>query len=247
MDLNNFFTFVSEDNYRYLGFDAGDDPDFVIDCSIKIYVLPENLSEEEEEEILYHPKDAKQIGSIEGELVLGAEIMRYDKDYYTQCDDAGAMLEFVVSALMESNGPLIQNEYCNFFYVEEVNIEKKYHDKLFDTIIEKLPEIMLTHYHVSPDIIAVNPDSLPYDDTLEEIERNLAHEIHSKVKKQMRGEKDPDEPIYHLTEDQFCIQMGVRRPGESYPESAIDKEEWQLWQRNGFKEWKNTRVLYKIL
>ena len=118
---------------------------------------------------------------------------------------------------------------------------------MFDTIIEKLPEIMLTHYHVSPDIIAVNPEPLPYDDTLEEIERNLAHEIHSEVKKQMRGEKAPDEPVYLLTEDQFCIQMGVRRPGESYPESAIDKKEWQIWQRNGFKEWKNTRVLYKIL
>ena len=41
--------------------------------------------------------------------------------------------------------------------------------------------------------------------------------------------------------------MGVRRPGESYPAAAKDKAVWERYERNGFEEWKDTRVLYKNL
>ena len=70
--------------------------------------------------------------------------------------------------------------------------------------------------------------------------------IHGEVLKQMQGLKAHDEPVYHMTEDQYCIQMGVRCPGESYPTSK-DKAVWERCERNGFEEWKDTRVMYKNL
>ena len=69
-----------------------------------------------------------------------------------------------------------------------------------------------------------------YDDKMGEIERELASKIHREVLKQMQGLKDPDEPVYHMTEDQYCIQMGVRCPGESYP-TAKDKAVWEHYER----------------
>lgn len=72
--------------------------------------------------------------------------------------------------------------------------------------------------------------------------------IHGEVLKQMQGLKDPDEPVYHMTEDQYCIQMGVRCPRESYPAAAKDKAVWERYERKrDFEEWKDTRVLYKNL
>ena len=62
--------------------------------------------------------------------------------------------------------------------------------------------------------------------------------------KQMQGLKDPDEPVYHITEEQYCIQIGVRCPGESYPAAAKDKALRGRYERNGFSEWKDTRVLF---
>ena len=72
--------------------------------------------------------------------------------------------------------------------------------------------------------------------------------IHGEVLKQMQGLKDPDEPVYHMTEDQYCIQMGVRCPGEPYPAAAKDKAVWECYEcKQDFEEWKDTRVLYKNL
>lgn len=75
----------------------------------------------------------------------------------------------------------------------------------------------------------------------------LASEKHGEVLKQMQGLKDPDEPVYHMTEDPYCIQMGFRRPGKSYPAAAKDKAVWEHYERNSFEEWEDTRVLYKNL
>ena len=57
--------------------------------------------------------------------------------------------------------------------------------------------------------------------------------IHGEVLKQMQGLKAHDEPVYHMTEDQYCIQMGVRCPGESYPAAAKDMAVWDATNVNG--------------
>ena len=222
---------------------AGEDADFVINCHIEVFCIPDDADEDEEDAAYENPELAEKIGAIEGQLVLGTEMMKFGENVYNQCDDAGANTEFIYSALMENGGPLSEDQYFDLFIIDNIDVP----EEIFDDFIDKLPEILLTHYHTSPEMLTVYPAPLPYDDTLDEIERNLAYEIHSEVKKQLRGEKDPDEPVYHMTEDQFCIQMGIRRPGESYPAAAKDKAVWERYERSGFEEWKNTRVLYKKL
>ena len=243
MELENVFTHAVDGRSRYFDMNAGEDADFVINCHIEVFCIPDDADEDEEDAAYENPELAEKIGAIEGQLVLGTEMMKFGENVYNQCDDAGANTEFIYSALMENGGPLSEDQYFDLFIIDNIDVP----EEMFDDIIDKLPEILLTHYHTSPEMLTVYPAPLPYDDTLDEIERNLAYEIHSEVKKQMRGEKDPDEPVYHMTEDQFCIQMGIRRPGESYPAAAKDKAVWERYERSGFEEWKNTRVLYKKL
>ena len=244
MKLENVFTHAVYGKNRYLDMNAGEDDDFVIDCCIEIFCIPDNANEEEQEAAYENPELSEKIGIIEGQLVLGSEMMKFGENVYNQCDDAGANTEFVYSALMENNGPLSEDQYFDLFIIDDINVP----EELFDTILDKLPEILLTHYHTSPEMLVVNPAPLPYDDKMGEIERELASEIHGEVLKQMQGLKYPDEPVYHMTEDQYCIQMGVRCPGEPYPAAAKDKAVWECYEcKQDFEEWKDTRVLYKNL
>jgi hypothetical protein len=47
-------------------------------------------------------------------------------------------------------------------------------------------------------------------------------------------------------EDQQNYILGRRIKGESYPASAIDKAEWELYHAAGFKEYLSTQVLFRV-
>ena len=49
-----------------------------------------------------------------------------------------------------------------------------------------------------------------------------------------------------LDEDQQNYILGRRIKGEGYPESAIDKADWELYNAAGFNEHLNTRVLFRV-
>ena len=59
--------------------------------------------------------------------------------------------------------------------------------------------------------------------------------------------EDDDKPHLVLSEDQVKIVMGMREEGYTYPESAKDLPLWDKYLSAGFSEWKDTRVLYKII
>ena len=181
MELENIFTHAVVGRSRYFDMNAGEDADFVINCHIEVFCIPNDADEDEEDAAYENPELAEKIGTIEGQLVLGTEMMKFGENVYNQCDDAGANTEFIYSALMENGGPLSEDQYFDLFIIDNIDVP----EEMFNDIIYKLPEILLTHYHTSPEMLIVYPAPLPYDDMLDEIERNLAYEIHSEVKKQI--------------------------------------------------------------
>ena len=92
------------------------------------------------------------------------------------------------------------------------------------------------------------PEPLPFDNPLEDLERKIASVIHAdNINRQLSGEPiDDDEPQLVLSQDQLNMVLGRRRKGYSYPKSAKNTQIWEKYERNGFEEWKNTRVLYKL-
>lgn len=79
------------------------------------------------------------------------------------------------------------------------------------------------------------PKPLPFANPLEDLERKIASAIHSdNINRQLSSEPiDYDEPQLVLSQDQL--------------NSAKNTEIWEKYERNGFEEWKNTRVLYKLV
>lgn len=170
-------------------------------------------------------------------------------DIHDACDAENADLEFVCSALMEDEGPLEMNPGANTFYIHEIDLEKEYDtNDIQKFLVERLHKILLSHYHVEPEILIYYPRPLPYDTRYEDLKKAIARTAYSEFLARKEGKIiDDDKPHLILSEDQARLVMGMREEGYTYPEGAKDLPLWDKYLSAGFCEWKNTRVLYKII
>lgn len=121
-------------------------------------------------------------------------------------------------------------------------------------LLEELPEMIFTHFHVRPDIIAFSPDPLPHEPSkLEQMQEGLAmiayREASERVYKELMGVDDDDDdnsdsPQLTISSEQLNLALGRRNDGESYPAEYIDRDAWQPFLNAGYVEWRKTRVLY---
>ncbi len=234
-----------------------DDPydDYIVYCNMEIYGIPEDLPDIDKDDICRGSTEkAVKLGTVTGMLVLGSQAEKTDMDIYEICDSIDGYAEHIYSALSEDNGPLGYNPYYDFFCISDIEMQDEYNeDDLKLRIIESLPEFLLCAYHVFPDIIAVSPEPLEYEKpVLQEFKERMAVEIAAGnmdnflVNLEQSNDEDyEDEVKLMLDEDQFNYLLGRRVKGESYPESAKDKEVWELYSRAGFYEHLNTRVLFQ--
>ena len=246
MEFERIFTRVSNESVRYFG--MNDHEDYIFYCSLNIEGVPENISENEKEKIYDNPELAVKIGRIDGWMILGRTMFEHDIDLYKECDAISGSLEFVCSALMENNGPVAANYMTDMFYIDEIEINEEYYSEdLFSEIIDELPDSLFTHYHVWSEILIYYPRPLPYEDKLEELEKELAVRAYSDVIDRNFNGNSSDEPHLIMSRDQFNIIAGRRRDGQSYPEVAKDTTLWERYEECGFEEWLNTRVMYKMI
>lgn len=221
--------------------------------TMKLYGIPAEWDEEKIEEAIDCEKTTISLGKISGYLVLGQALSLIGGDTLDYCDAADGELENAVSALMERNGPLADDD-MNIFYISNAYVSDKDAMALF---LEELPDMIFTHLHILPDLIAVSPAPLPHEKSkLEQIQEDLAmiayHEASKKLNKQIFGEgekddvdDDPDSSQLTVSPEQLNIVMGRRNEGDSYPAEFIDKDAWQPFLDAGYEEWRKTRVLYK--
>lgn len=144
---------------------------YAVWCNITLYGVPEELSEEKENEIYNgNFEQAIHIGELIGCLILCKQMFEAGQDPYTVCDDISGELEFVMSALQEENGPLndeIHDDYQDVFYIEELQLKSKYKtQKLSVSILNSVPDMIFSLYHVYPNILCYYPRPLPYEENI---------------------------------------------------------------------------------
>ena len=248
MQFDDIFTDDGTGRHYSFEYEDTDETNYVIFCSIDICGIPSYIDEDEAEKLYDNPKQAEPIGTITGFLILSDEMQNRDIDILDKCDEADGDLEYAVSALMENDGPFLNLEVFNHFYIHEITLNDRYDTpEMFERVIEELPDIVFTHYHVCPDMLIYMPARRPYNDPLDEIEREIATEVHRDNIERFLGIKPKSEPHLILSPKQQAMALGRRYKGETYPESAKDKALWEKYESVGFEEWKNTRVMYKII
>ena len=175
------------------------------------------------------------MGTISGWLTLGKAIYDDCELLSYIADAVDAELEFAVSALLESNGPL--NSKLNHFHILNFDISNK---DVIPEILNNLPEMIFTHSHIYPDIISIYPEPLEHEEILyNKINRDMAQIALADI----LNSKEEGTRLA-LSGEQINILLGKRNSGDIYPEQYKNHETWDVLQSAGFQEWKNTRVLF---
>ncbi len=243
----------AEANYGVRSYEETDEPydSYIIYCSLKIYGIPDGMTDDDEEEI-YNGEVGKavHVGNVKGILILGTQAAKTGMDIYDICDCTDADAEFIYSALQEGDGPLAYDLYLDIFFIKSIDMCDGFNtDELKLRIIDCLPQFLLRCYHNYPDIIAAYPQPLPYEKSIhQKVKEGMAIEISRDMMRRFPNAPAPDEESgirLVLDEDQQNYILGRRIKGEGYPESATDKAEWELYYLAGFNEHLNTRVLFR--
>ena len=203
---------------------------YIINCFLKIYGIPDDLTDDEEENIFGGEiGKAVQIGTVTGLLILGGQAEKNDMDIYDICDCTDSYAEFIYSALSEGNGPLAFDPYLDIFCIDTIEMCDGFdNDETKIRILNSLPMFLLKAYHIFPDIIADRPKSLPYEKSIhQKVKEGMAREIINDYMNSILDEptqKHTEGVKLMLDEDQQNYLLGRRIKGEGYPESAKDTD-----------------------
>ena len=179
------------------------------------------------------------------------------------CDDVDGDLEYTISALSDKDGPLnaeTGDAYQDVYYIDELKMETSYNDaSLKSRIIEELPTLIFTLFHVTPDLLAFYPAPLEYTPDpskrakYQALQGIAAQKIDSAIDAitTKGAKKQEDEKtlnfaaVYQFSEDELNLIMRRRYSGSSYPKEAKDMKEYDFYEANGFQEAGDSRLLYK--
>lgn len=225
---------------------------FVPFFTIEIKGIPADWDEDKIEKALSRDIEPVDIGYISGYMVLGQAITEYGFDMWDCCDSVDSVIEHAVSALTKNGGPLSDED--NLFFISELAVSNDMEEDELVKFLINLPDVLLSITHVYPSIVGVYPPPLPHEKSkAEQIQDGLtfiaAREAVQRLSDTLLGkEPEPsDEPELHLSLEQINKLMGRRNSGESYDEEYIDENIWDLFEKAGFSEWKNTKYLYKTI
>jgi hypothetical protein len=237
----------------------------VIWDSIIFYGIPFDLSGEQINCIYEEDySSATKIGEMLGCLILCKQILNEGDDPLDICDAVDGDLEYTISALSDKDGPLhIENgdSYQDVFYIHELNMEASYDDAVLKSrIINELPRLILSLFHVAPDLLAYYPMPLEFTPDLDQKARyealqNIAMQKMERAfdasNKGLNRKEDGKilrfGDAYQFSADELNLVMRRRHSGSSYPEDAKNKKEYAFYTENGFEEVGDSRLLYKLV
>lgn len=167
-----------------------------------------------------------RMGTLSGYLILCPEMI-YDKyDPLTVCDDHSADLEYVMSALTDTGGPLnpqTGEPKQNVFYIENLEIDAEYKtQRLGLRIIRELPFLVREFLHVYPDLLAYRPSPLAseWDDVSERVNalRSFAMErLSTRIELMLARQKAPGSARTGEPCDGADGAAGTARNGQALP------------------------------
>ena len=230
-------------------FDLDDDIDkyFCTDI-IHLYGIPESLSEDAIENIYNGSgENAVYLGEIMGTLILGCQLTQDGYNFWLACDDMSGDLSFVASSLMSSK--IIQNDFDllnDIYYIHEIEMEKKF--DIFDLkvrILENLLDMIFKLYNVRPSMLTYYPMPLENSDkTVEEPKHDIAVMVDPAM---IDGAVHKTDKIMRMKITDNELDSLLQKDNEpiTYPTSEKDPALWDLYQKAGFEEAGQTRLLYK--
>ena len=196
------------------------------------------------------------VATLTGTLAITREMA---EDPRVVCDDEDQDLGYVASSAYEAF-------MDDFFYIRDFKIDPKVKfplkdkqnpddrikkNELLSCIIDSLADTVLHMMGTRPEIIAVYPAPLPY----EEDEAAIEHREHAQriIANKMQVHMDrlqEEHPENHViisidkegsvTEDDVNYMLGT---GGGYPEHAKNQKEFDMWEDVGFEEIDDTRVM----
>ena len=246
MTFKDYFSVVDTRSRCYFSFE--DEEDQYFDHGyIHIYGIPDNLSDDEESSIYNGGSDRTvYLGEIKGSLILGNQMSDDGEDILTLCDDMSADLLYVATSLA-SDGLIdpYTGIYSDIYYIYELEMQKGYDDKeLKQTILEKLPYILFSLYHVKPEYLAYYP--LPLGSSNEDA-LVPKHSVSLFTPKITEEGIEAIQADILVNDDQLDTLSNHRATYSPYPASEKDRELWELYASCGFREAGKTRMLYKTV
>lgn len=103
------------------------------------------------------------------------------------------------------------------------------------------------------DTIAYYPAALPYDNRNQQMQTDIACAIVSRIRADIAEktrnsdadqQNEPEVPI-KVAPELYLRAAGMRVSGDTYPEKAKNRKEWDLLEAAGWYECGNSRLLYK--
>ncbi len=169
------------------------------------------------------------------------------ENFFELCDDMSADLSYVASSLI-FEGAIDMNigVFADVYYLYELNMEKGY--DIFDLkceIIEKLPYILFSLYHVKPEYLTYYP--LPLDKSDEKAlipKHSVSLKLDPKV---TNAGLEAIKADILVNDDQLDVLTDNRSFDAPYPASVKNVVLWKLYETCGFEEAGKTRLLYKAV
>ena len=256
------------------------EPEYYIPyASVKIREISESESDDLDDEALDRDKIGTAVCTLNGWLILSNFMKSDGYDPHYICDAFSQDIEYCWSALTDPNISALSlfEDQGNIYYVDSIDIEPAYqlqNDKtsiivgLLANILSFINDIVNEEEIMAGsekeeriinggscciDTIAFYPRALPYDNSMQQKQTDLACSLVSQIRNaDFERTFNPDAEATEesdiqikVTPELYLRAAGMRVSGDTYPEEAKNREEWDLLEAAGWYECGNSRLLYK--
>lgn len=225
---------------------------------LNIYGVPVIINENLED--AYYEGDTSKfnkIGRLMGYYIPFEEILEAGGNPVDICDDVTADLSFVTTNIQDYNKENETLDFPNIFYIDELEVDEQYRNNGFGSkVLQELPYLLNYHKGIVVDVIAYYPastqpneiTSTPYEEALMRQAVYKMNEYYGDESVASQRGKDKIVALpreYSKKEIDEIIEIEKNTP--SYPEEFKNAGLFSFYERNGFEEYKQTRLLIKEL
>ena len=212
--------------------------DYIVYCELDFYGITED-----DDDACDNTDKRTHLGSVKGYLILTHLMDLMGEDVYTVCDDYSGELEMVMSIITKQGQCDIDEDVL---YITDAELP----DDEFSIIMDKLPTVVMKHYHSYPGLIVYYPEPLPYESEKSPIHQAKEDMAQIIVRDIMTSDnsvsKDGQTFRVGLDNEQMNFILGRWNEYNVYPESAKNREEFERFENIGYKDLGNTRLLYRV-
>lgn len=253
------------------------EPEYYIPyASVKIREISESESDDLDDEALDRDKIGTAVCTLNGWLIMSNFMKSDGYDPHYICDAFSQDIEYCWSALTDPNISALSlfEDQGNIYYVDSIDIEPAYqlqNDKtsiivgLLANILSFINDIVNEEEIMAGrekeeriinggscciDTIAFYPRALPYDNSMQQKQTDLACSLVSQIRntdfeRTLNPDAEESDIQIKVTPELYLRAAGMRVSGDTYPEEAKNREEWDLLEAAGWYECGNSRLLYK--